>query len=509
MRRLRDSDTCCCASSLYWISGTQAWIGILRRVRSSVHSCYTFFKQTPTQTFRSQQCRMKRCQLKHRDLNACLGIVENCLFCPTKFSRDGKNVSKKRGTKLVSYANRSMEDEIRERYGQNRPRALHMILYREFRMTTTPLHLQTIQDMPFDGSFTLLANPDAYICYINAVIHSLCMILPLVRFLGNKCCFEELNCTSNQNNYVQEGGQVVTAAHRLIRQVFSRIDRVNPGPFKDALDRDSTMKQFQGVGQHCALDFFIAFIDRIHDATKNDDGASLVKDLFEVDFSSTTKLQCGNETCHNNQQSNKQEPSNTCIAVPVVSAAGVEFKHFDSCLSEFFSEQVELKCNACKTSGRAEKINKITNLPHILVVALKVYDGEGNKRDVDLDGPVDGLNLAGYSDVANSLSTEYDLFAVIKHLSLLQVDGSGHYISLLRCGDRWLEYDDLKDGVISRGGTGLPMTSKEVYKDAYLLLFCRSDLFMSTIGQWVQEKSNQCLRRRQTRGTLVRQNLPR
>ena len=259
---------------------------------------------------------MDRYQLKHRDINASTCIVESCIFCPNKFARDGKNLTKIRGKKLIRYANRGLEDEIRERYNQNRSSYLNIDLHREFRKATVTSNLQSIPDMPFDGSFTLLDNPDVYICYSNAVIHSLCMILPWIRFMGNNQCFLELRCRSNQNHYVEGGGRVVTAIHRLLRMLFSRRDRVKPGPFKKALDKDPIMRQFLGDGQHCALEFFLALTDRIHEATRNDDGVSLTRSLFQIDIEGTIDLRCGNDTCPNTQQTSQQE-STTHIALPL------------------------------------------------------------------------------------------------------------------------------------------------------------------------------------------------
>ena len=149
-----------------------------------------FFKQTPSQMFCSQRCRMTRCQLKNRDGNAASCIPVNCLFGPLIFSRDGKNLTKKRGTQLVSHANRNTEDEIREKYRLYRPRYSNIDLYREFRMATVTSNLRSIQDMPFDGSFALLANPEVYICYVNAVIHSLCRFFPGSASLGTAGVFK-------------------------------------------------------------------------------------------------------------------------------------------------------------------------------------------------------------------------------------------------------------------------------------------------------------------------------
>jgi ubiquitin carboxyl-terminal hydrolase 4/11 len=109
----------------------------------------------------------------------------------------------------------------------------------------------------------------------------------------------------------------------------------------------------------------------------------------------------------------------------------------EDCLEEFGKEEIlsandAWYCPRCKEHRRASKKFELWKVPDILVIHLKRFSAQGrlrDKLDVNVEFPIEGLDLT--KRVADHEGKEllYDLFAVDNHYGGL---GGGHYTAYAR-----------------------------------------------------------------------------
>mmetsp|Transcript_7503 Transcript_7503/g.21917 ORF Transcript_7503/g.21917 Transcript_7503/m.21917 type:complete len:1185 (+) Transcript_7503:311-3865(+) len=153
---------------------------------------------------------------------------------------------------------------------------------------------------------------------------------------------------------------------------------------------------------------------------------------------------------------------------------------------ERLDENNKWYCSTCKDHVRALKTMKLWRLPNILVVHLKRFEFKSSfrrdKLDTLVDFPLDGLDMKKHcaqweeshgSFVDASISSEYDLFAVVNHYGRM---GFGHYTAFARSWDEdeisknWALFDDSNVKPV-----GNPRTS--VVTPAAYVLFYRRRVF--------------------------------
>ncbi len=109
-------------------------------------------------------------------------------------------------------------------------------------------------------------------------------------------------------------------------------------------------------------------------------------------------------------------------------------------------EQNRWKCAKCSNYEKAVVNLSLKKLPDILIIHFKRFrqmdDGSFDKVDLDIQFPLQNLDLAKYLDRPEAgQSTTYDLFAAINHRGSLQ---RGHYVALIHhfkeC--KWFKFDD-------------------------------------------------------------------
>jgi ubiquitin carboxyl-terminal hydrolase 8 len=93
------------------------------------------------------------------------------------------------------------------------------------------------------------------------------------------------------------------------------------------------------------------------------------------------------------------------------------------------------------TKENVIKVNVFWSLPDILVLCLKRFSPDGNRKLQHLvDFPMEGLDLCKYVKGYNSKSYIYDLYGVCNHTGGVQ---GGHYYAFVKhISGKWLHFND-------------------------------------------------------------------
>ena len=118
---------------------------------------------------------------------------------------------------------------------------------------------------------------------------------------------------------------------------------------------------------------------------------------------------------------------------------------------ETLNKDNKFYCENCVTYQEAEKACSFKKLPTILVIQFKrfKYVKERNqfvKLDYRIQFPFE-IRLPSTQDEQNNKASLYTLSAIIMHMGYgIQ---AGHYYSIIKIGDKWVEFDDSKMNTMS------------------------------------------------------------
>ena len=141
-------------------------------------------------------------------------------------------------------------------------------------------------------------------------------------------------------------------------------------------------------------------------------------------------------------------------------------------ISESLGENNLWYCPTCKQERIIYKAIRIFKPPNYLILQLKRFkkksEGflslfEGDKNETFVTYPTKNLDLSNYIDGPDKINSIYNLYAVIKHRSLM---GFNHFIAYCRNNNRWIEYDDSK----------LNFVDNPINKEAYILFYIKKDI---------------------------------
>ena len=135
----------------------------------------------------------------------------------------------------------------------------------------------------------------------------------------------------------------------------------------------------------------------------------------------------------------------------------------DDCLKLFTKEEDlgDIQCEKCKKKTLFKKTLEIERLPKYLVLSLKRFKyilTNSIKIQNLITFPLENLPLQNYVSQKN-INYKYNLFGVINHSGSLEW---GHYYSIFKVNESWLNYDDSHVSEIKGG-----IESKKVYMLIY------------------------------------------
>ena len=78
--------------------------------------------------------------------------------------------------------------------------------------------------------------------------------------------------------------------------------------------------------------------------------------------------------------------------------------------------------------------------PNILIIVLKRFDNEGNRKDFEVSFPLSDLNLEKYCVGYDKFKSKYDLYAICNHEGNANY---GHYWAYCKNqNNKWYNYND-------------------------------------------------------------------
>lgn len=192
---------------------------------------------------------------------------------------------------------------------------------------------------------------------------------------------------------------------------------------------------FRGLGQHDAHEFFNYLINYLDDCLGGKD--TWIQDIFQGTLVNQTKcLACQTVT-------SRTEPF---IDLSVDIFPNISLY---SALNRFSEKELldggnMFYCDSCGAYQQAEKIMKISKLPQILVLHLKRFRYMEHNRDFSkLNHRVPfttDLSLSTMLQTPSTTRSRYILQAVVIHLGKRPTQG--HYVTVSRCGEKWIRFDD-------------------------------------------------------------------
>jgi len=156
------------------------------------------------------------------------------------------------------------------------------------------------------------------------------------------------------------------------------------------------------------------------------------------------------------------EPYN-CLSVNIPNSTS----SLQDCLSDYFHENENVNnwtCEKCNNTGCVKRC-KAWSLPNYIIINLKRFTSNGQKKIHTIDFPHDDLDMTPYvskerNDPNNYI---YTLYAINHHSGSVS---SGHYWSSCKnLNDNWYRFDD--------GNVSKIENITEITKDAYILMYHR------------------------------------
>lgn len=317
-------------------------------------------------------------------------------------------------------------------------------------------------------------------CFMNSVLQSLLYTPGFYNYIvsgdHSKICNIKgfcMACLMERHAYevlTQQGGVVYP------RDIFLNLKKIG---------------DFQLLTQEDAHEFYGQVLDRLHTSflkisneEKTDpltEGTTLMRQLFGGYFQN--QVQC----CECKSVSRTYEPFTTLPISVSPSTSSVEQALLQFTAIEHMSEDNGYRCDKCKKAVAADKQLLVRVAPPILVLSLKRFDFMmgGTKIDRPLIFHNELLLDAIYpkENQAENENYKYVLYALVVHFGKSAY--SGHYVSFVKIGERWILFDDAKVYEVS---PAVVMKQK-----AYMLFYKRDKMDPSQrqlLNQQFQKSAN-------------------
>lgn len=161
------------------------------------------------------------------------------------------------------------------------------------------------------------------------------------------------------------------------------------------------------------------------------------------------------------------------------------FTSVSSCLRQFSESEMlcgrnKFFCDSCSSLQEAEKRMKIRHSPNILALHLKRFKWDEKaqayvKHACRVVFPFD-LRLFNTSDQSDNPDRSYELFGIVIHVGAGA--HQGHYISVVKIGNRWALFDDETVEFIAESDIAKYYGDSPEIGSAYVLFYRATDLDM-------------------------------
>lgn len=315
-------------------------------------------------------------------------------------------------------------------------------------------------DMRFkDKGLTGLANL-GNTCFLNATLQCLSHTYELNHFLDKK----KDNFKERMNKIPES--LILWEWDKLRKLMWSENCVIQPGGFLQSIQRVARIKDltiFTGYLQNDAEEFLRFVIDCFHNSlkrevrmsisgnasTEQDNTAvacySMMQKMYSKEYSEFIQLFYG---IHVSTVSSLESDYTNISPEPFFNMQ-IEIgrtKTLEGCIRNYTHEEVlEHKIDVSEDGEptkkeRAKRKIEFWNLPDVLVITLKRFDGNGRKNKVFVDFPLTDLNLSKYVIGYDKESYVYDLYGICNHSGGTR---GGHYTAFVKnANQKWYLFND-------------------------------------------------------------------
>lgn len=327
--------------------------------------------------------------------------------------------------------------------------------------------------------------------------------------IGNTCflnsCMQVINHTyelndffdsENYKKHLKENNintEVTIAWDELRKVMWSGNGVVSPKKFVHIMHniaKEKNMELFTGYSQNDMPEYFMFFIDCMHNSISRNvkmkisgnvvnttdklavECYKLLQSMYEKEYSEILELYYGiyvNQiTDIKGEKSLVLKPeSYSILNLPIIDGNNVNSSLYD-CLNLFVKPEILDGDNAWfneNTNAKEPAMKNVVfwNFPNILVIVLKRFTPDGRaKINVNVDFPIENLDLSRYVLGYNPKSYVYDLFGICNHAG--NTNG-GHYSTFVKhASNKWIHFNDNIIEMVDN-------TSKMITPMAYCLFY--------------------------------------
>lgn len=294
-------------------------------------------------------------------------------------------------------------------------------------------------------------------CFMNTAIQCLSNTLPLTYYFLTKKYIKDIKQERKETGLVIEW-------FRLLEGMWDSNCTISPNSFVKEVQKlslQSGINMFAGHDQNDIQEFIEFFINNIHEGICKEVEIKITgtpqnqvdhmaieamkswKNYFKSNYSICIDLFYGQYISKVMSEEDDTDFSHTyepfChLALPIPNKENVNI--FD-CLKCF--------CKVEKVNWKSEKYNKeveslkqmmFWRTPKFLIITLKRYNNDGNKKNCLVSFPINNLNLKNYCVGYDKDSSVYDLYGICNHIGN---SNFGHYWAYCKNEDgNWYKYDD-------------------------------------------------------------------
>jgi ubiquitin carboxyl-terminal hydrolase 8 len=318
-------------------------------------------------------------------------------------------------------------------------------------------------------------------CFLNSIIQCLSHTLKLTDYLLSNKHVED---DPEQLNKRKEEHFLLISYVQLLINLWDTNQVIKPKSFVENLSK--FIKKYFTLQQQDSHECLLFILELLHKAlsyeidvdiqgdVQNERDALMKQSLeswkhfYEKKYSILIELFNGllynKINCTNCQsQENVFEPYNhISIDIPDSSSDLVP------CLKSFFQHNETIsswQCSKCNNKG-CEKNCKFWSVPNYIIIHLKRFNNNGQKKRTQIDFPIEDLNLTEYisSDKSDPNNYIYSLYAVNYHSG--DTHGGHYWASCRNLDDNWYLFNDAHVSKIHN-------LKELVTKDAYILFYYR------------------------------------
>ena len=298
-------------------------------------------------------------------------------------------------------------------------------------------------------------------CFMNTAIHCISNSIPLTYYFLTQKYLKDLNENKKHSKIVKEW-------YRLLEGLWSNNCTIAPNSFHRTvkeLAEETGRNDFNGYNQNDTQEFIEFFIDSIHEGLCKEVDINITgkpisqidhmalqamtqwKNFFKNNYSICVELFYGQFVSKimsiedNSDFSHSYEPF-CYLTLPIPNKKNITI--YD-CLKQFCKTEIldgECKWESEKQKKQVKAVRQMMfwSTPKILIISFKRYSNNGNKKNCNIDFPINDLNLENYCVGYDKFTSKYKLYGICNHNGSM---GFGHYWAYCRNENgKWHKYDD-------------------------------------------------------------------